>query len=224
MAEQPKTRLAIMPYAQIVAAPTTRPTPPITAVQRPACSTMAAGVAAELPLIACWCQPPICYDILMDEITHATELAALLAPEVAPEATELAPEEAPDATELAPEVAWEATEPAPEVAAPPALVASEATEPAPEVAAPPALVASEATEPAPEVAAPPALVASEATDPAPPVTVFTTEPIAEPATEVREEMTRRRLSAYTQSVAMPPKPTLPGVNVGGSLDSRFAKL
>lgn len=206
MAEQPKTRLAIMPYAQIVAAPTTRPTPPITAVQRPACPTMAAGVAAELPLIACWCQPPICYDILMDEITHATELAALLAPEVAPEATELAPEEAPDATELAPEVAWEATEPAPEVAAPPALVASEATEPAP------------------EVAAPPALVASEATDPAPPVTVFTTEPIAEPATEVREEMTRRRLSAYTQSVAMPPKPTLPGVNVGGSLDSRFAKL
>lgn len=125
---------------------------------------------------------------------------------MAPEATELAPEEAPDATELAPEMAWEATEPAPEVAAPPALVASEATEPAP------------------EVAAPPALVASEATDPAPPVTVFTTEPIAEPATEVREEMTRRRLSACTQSVAMPPKPTLPGVNVGGSLDSRFAKL
>lgn len=206
MADQPKTRLAIMPYAQIVAAPTTRPTPPITAVQRPACPTMAAGVAAELPLIARWCQTLICYDILMDEITHATVLAALLAPEVAPEATELAPEEAPDAMELAPEVAWEATEPAPEVAAPPALVASEATEPAP------------------EVAAPPALVASEATDPAPPVTVFTTEPIAEPATEVREEMTRRRLSAYTQSVAMPPKPTLPGVNVGGSLDSRFAKL
>lgn len=40
-----------MPYAQIAAAPTTRPMPPITAVQRPACPTMAAGMAAEVPLI-----------------------------------------------------------------------------------------------------------------------------------------------------------------------------
>lgn len=39
-----------MPYAQIAAAPTTRPMPPITAVQRPACPTMAAGMAADVPL------------------------------------------------------------------------------------------------------------------------------------------------------------------------------
>lgn len=178
-----------MPYAQIAAAPMTRPMPPITAVQRPACPTMAAGMAAEVPLITFWCQLLVFYDIQMDEITHATELAALVAlwaPVVAREAAELAPEVAAEATELAPEI-------------------------------PP-----EATEPAPEVATPPALVASEATDPAPPVTVFTIEPMAEPAAEVREETTRRKLSACTREQQC--RPTLSGLNIGGSLDRRFANL
>lgn len=90
-----KNKSTIMPYAQIAAAPTTRPMPPITAVQRPACPTMAAGVAADLPLITFWCQSLVCYDIQIDEIAHATELAALVAlwaPVVAREAAELAPE------------------------------------------------------------------------------------------------------------------------------------